>query len=91
MHRDMEAPTAAPVSRWNLVLKGTLVVMALVLPGGSLILLGMATWRGVKSARGGPPENRSIRSVIGGAVGSLRRAAPRSSPHAQPGGSAAAA
>ncbi len=90
MHRlsRMDAPPAAPVSRWNLASKGALILVALLLPGGSLILLGMATWRGVKAARS-PGEGRSVRTVVTDAVGGLRRAAPRSTTRQQPGSIAA--
>lgn len=84
----MEPPSAAPSSRWNLALKGTLVVLALVLPGGSLLLLGVATWRGARKAARGGTGAGSLRSIVTGAVGSFRRSAPRSSAH-QPGGLAA--
>ena len=45
----MEAPAAAPKS--HLALKALLLLLALLLPGGSLLLLALATWRGVKAAR----------------------------------------
>ncbi|WP_373049038.1 hypothetical protein [Vulgatibacter sp.] len=62
------APAAGGTSRWNLALKGLLLLLVLVLPGGSLILLALALWRGVKAAR--------TESASGGeiSIGTLRHA-----------------
>ena len=47
--QSMEAPAVAP--RSHLALKALLLLLALLLPGGSLLLLALATWRGVKASR----------------------------------------
>jgi len=47
----MEAPAAAPTQHRHLALKAFVLLLALLVPGGSLLLLGLATWRGVRAAR----------------------------------------
>lgn len=44
-------PLAATSDKKSLALKGLLLLLAIVLPGGSLLLVALATWKTMKATR----------------------------------------
>lgn len=56
----MRPPSPMPTAAWKVAGKGLLLLLVFLLPGGSLLLLGLTSWRALSSAQERKAPERSV-------------------------------